>query len=107
VIGGTHGRGYGTRLMQAVEQEARARGHHEIVLHTHDFRRPSSTESSGSRQAGLKNSPEAINSSKWSRRCDPPIPPPAEARPEAQGQTAGWLVWGKSRRKAQCLPCIR
>jgi GNAT superfamily N-acetyltransferase len=57
VIGGTHGwtwagrcyvrllyipaslrnQRYGTRLMQAVEQEARARDCHEMVLHTQDF----------------------------------------------------------------------
>jgi len=32
--------GYGTKLMQAVEQEARLRGCVQVVLETHDFQAP-------------------------------------------------------------------
>jgi GNAT superfamily N-acetyltransferase len=40
VPAGLRNKGYGTRLMRTVEQEARGRGCRQIVLQTHDFQAP-------------------------------------------------------------------
>ena len=78
VIGGTHGwtwagrcyvrllyipaklrnQGYGRRLMQVVEQEARERGCHEIVLHTHDFQAPEFYRKLGFKVNGAEEFPQ-------------------------------------------------
>jgi GNAT superfamily N-acetyltransferase len=78
VIGGTHGwtwagtcyvrllyipsklrnHGYGTRLMEVVEQEARERGCHEIVLHTHDFQAPEFYRKLGFKVDGAEEFPQ-------------------------------------------------
>ena len=82
VIGGTHGwtwagrcyvrllyipaslrnQGYGTRLMQAVEQEARVRGCHEIVLHTQDFQAPEFYRKLGFKVTGTEEFPRGHQS---------------------------------------------